>query len=81
MSVGEDDSNNTKTKSSTYMRTNGTLSHFFTINEVEELFSPYFEILDLRIVTLAAPIRDVVSVDWQMNERKFIQGKFLLKKM
>lgn len=66
-------------KSSTYMRTNGTLSHFFTLKEVEDLFAPYFDILELKIITLQAPVRDLVSVDWQLNERKFIQGKFLLK--
>lgn len=63
----------------TYMRTNGTLSHFFSVEEVENLFGDYFDIIELKVVTMVAPIRDIVSVGFEKNERKFIQGKFKLK--
>jgi methyltransferase-like protein 6 len=34
----------------TFARTNGTLSHFFARSEVEALFMPHFEVIELRLI-------------------------------
>jgi hypothetical protein len=67
------------TTTTTFVRTNGTLSHFFTEQEVRAVFGPFFEVESLRHVTLPAPNYDVKSVDGQVNERKFIQAVLKLK--
>ena len=63
----------------TFMRTNGTLSHFFTVDEVRALFAPRFDVIELRVVTIDAPKHDVLSVDGQITERRFVQGIFALR--
>eukprot|EP00796_Vickermania_ingenoplastis_P005374 gene5374-3869_t len=59
----------------TFERTNGTLTHFFTLEEAKNLFcSAGFEVIDLTIVD-----RDVVNRKTRESlKRCFIQGRFRL---
>lgn len=60
--------------SATYERSNGTLSHFFCIEEVRDLFtSSGFQTISLEVIE-----REVVNRK-QKNEhqRRFIQGRFM----
>lgn len=63
----------------TFMRTNGTLSHFFSEEEVRRVFSPYFEFVAIQQVTMPAPNYDVMSVDGEVSERKFLQAIMRLR--
>lgn len=65
----------TSSDDSTYMRTNGTLSHFFSVEEVEKLFlDSGFQIIDLKIVD-----RETNNQSERVSlKRKFIQGRFIL---
>lgn len=60
----------------TYARSNGTLSHFFAVEEVRALFeSVGFRVFDLSVVT-----REVNNRKVELTfTRKFVQGRFILE--
>lgn len=60
----------------TYERTNGTLSHFFTVDEVTELFqSVGFAVIEVDVVE-----REVVNHRTNVSfDRRFIQARFRLQ--
>ncbi|GET92880.1 hypothetical protein, conserved [Leishmania tarentolae] len=61
---------------STYERTNGTLSHFFTLEEVRSLFEGVgFEVIALEIIA-----SEVINRKTRVSfTRRFVQGRFRLR--
>lgn len=62
-----------RVEANTFSRTNGTLSHFFSVSELRDLFcSVGFELINVEVVE-----REVVNRREGMNlQRRFLQGRF-----
>ncbi|EPY42256.1 hypothetical protein AGDE_01667 [Angomonas deanei] len=65
-----------KSDNNTFTRTNGTLSHFFSVEEVTALFTK----VGFEVVQVGEVEREVQNTKLNLNlERKFVQGRFVLK--
>ncbi|KAK7201245.1 Methyltransferase domain containing protein [Novymonas esmeraldas] len=73
--LGDDDANGGGGGANTYVRTNGTLSHFFSVEEVRALFEGAgFDVIALDIID-----NEVVNRKTSVAfARRFVQGRFRL---
>ncbi|CCW61432.1 unnamed protein product [Phytomonas sp. EM1] len=73
-----DDKFSEKTELSIFTRTNGTLSHFFSKEELEKLFTSVgFSVIEIREVNREVTNRKAALC----LSRKFLQGRFRLEKI